>query len=456
LASVNTTELQRLDERHHVHPFTVHRDLWKAGVRVIERGEGIYLTDSDGNRIIDGMAGLWCVQVGYGRKELAQAAYDAISTLSYYNTHFQTTNPYAARLAHKLSEKTPTGLDHIFFANSGSEANDTAMKLIWFYWNQKRRPSKRAIISRMRAYHGSTVAAASLSGLEHMQVPFNLPIAGIHHIEPAPCYYEYGMGVTEEAFAERCADALERKILELGPENVAAFVGEPVMGAGGMMTPPKSYWQRVEAVCRKYDVLLWADEVICGFGRVGPWFGCQAYGFTPDVISMAKGMSSGYQPISAVALNAEIAGAITEADPILAHGYTYSGHPVACAVALRNIALIEDLDLVGPPGAATAKHFQGALAALRDHPIVGEVRGIGMLGAIEIVADKSARSRFPGAGNAGTIAKGHCIRNGAMIRSIRDTLVLAPPLVISPREIDDLVGIARKGLDLTAAELAAG
>jgi putrescine aminotransferase len=332
---VDTNYVQSLDNRHHLHPFMVHPELRAAGPRVITRGEGVYLWDSEGRRILDGMSGLWCVQLGYGVRELADAAYAALTTLPYYNLFFQTTTPWAAELAGLVADKTPADLDEVFFACSGSEANDTAIKLIWYYWNLRGRPEKKAIISRKLAYHGSTLAGASLTGLDFMQGIFDLPLPRFHHVEPPPYGYGYqAPGESEAEFAARCAQALEDKILELGPDNVAAFVGEPVMGAGGLMIPPAGYWPAVEQICRRYDVLLWSDEVICGFGRTGHWFGCQAYGYTPDLITMAKGMSSGYQPISAVALNGEIAGVITASRTEMAHGYTYSGHPVACAVAL--------------------------------------------------------------------------------------------------------------------------
>ena len=411
--------------------------------------------DSDGNRIIDGMAGLWCVQLGYGVKELADAAYETLRTLPYYNTFFQTTTPQVAELADLVAQKTPDGLDQIFFACSGSEAVDSAVKLIWYYWNIKGKPEKKAIISRNMAYHGSTTVGASLSGLPHMQGIFDLPLPRFHHISPTPYQYMFGHeGESEEAFAIRCAQSLEDKILELGPENVAAFVGEPVMGAGGLMTPPEGYWPRIEAICRKYDILLWSDEVICGFGRTGEWFGCQTYGYTPDIMTMAKGITSGYQPLSAVALNAEVADVITHAKSEMAHGFTYSGHPVACAVGIRNIQLIDEMGLVGPRGAATIEHFQKGLAAPADHPLVGETRGKGLLGAVELVKNKATKERFDPVGRAGMTCRGHCFKEGVIMRAVRDSMFLCPPLVISNDEIDEMFALVRRCLDLTARDLA--
>lgn len=449
-----TRHIQELDSQHHLHPFMVHHELREKGPRVITRGEGVYLWDSEGKKIIDGMAGLWCVNLGYGVEELARVAYETMKTLPYYNTFFQTTTPYAAELADLISKKTPKGLDQIFFACSGSESVDTAIKTIWYYWNLKGKPEKKAIISRELGYHGSTLAGASLSGLPFMQEIFDLPLPRFHHIGPTPSFYNFGRpGESEQDFAMRCARALEDKILELGPENVAAFAGEPVMGAGGLMTPPEGYWPEVERICRKYDVLLWSDEVICGFGRTGSWFGCQTYGVTPDLMTMAKGMSSGYQPISAVAFNDEIANVIIEAKSEMAHGYTYSGHPVACAVAKRNIELIDEMGLVGPRGRAAADYFQQRLAELSDHELVGETRGQGFLGAVEIVKDKTTRERFAPKGRAGMTCRTHCFEEGVIMRAVGDTMFLSPPLVISHDEIDEMFALVRRCLDLTARDL---
>lgn len=452
-----TSYYQALDNAHHLHPFSVHHALRAKKPRVISKGKGVYLWDTDGNRIIDGMAGLWCTQIGFGDEKLANVASDAIKSLSYYNAFFQTTTPAVAELGALIAEKTPADLNQLFFASSGSEANDSAIKLIWYYWNLKEQPQKKAIISRERAYHGTTIGAASLTGLPFMHGIFDLPLPNIHHIGPTPHYYEYGeIGESEEEFAKRCADALEHKILELGPENVAAFIGEPVMGAGGLMVPPKGYWQQIEAICRKYNVLLWSDEVICGFGRTGEWFGCQTYGFTPDIMTMAKGLSSGYIPISAVALNDEMANTIVQSDDEMAHGFTYSGHPVACSVALRNIQMIEEMELVGTRGEKTAQQFQHHLANLKDHPLIGDTRGVGMLGAMELVADKTTQARFQPDGSAGMICRDFCFSTGVIMRAVGDTMFLCPPLVISESELDEMFSLIRESLDKTYAALTSG
>lgn len=446
--------IQALDNRHHLHPFTVHHDLREMSPRVIERAEGVYLWDEDGNRIIDGMAGLWCTQLGYGVEALATTAYDTMKELAFYNTFFQTTTPQVAELSARLAEKTPGDLDTIFFASSGSEANDSAIKLIWYYWNLKNKPEKKQIIARAGAYHGSTIAAASLTGLPFMHDIFDLPLKRIHHIEPTPHAYEFAEpGESETDFALRCANALEAKILELGPENVAAFIGEPVMGAGGLMIPPEGYWGHIERICRKHDVLLWSDEVICGFGRTGNWFGCQTYGFQPDIITMAKGITSGYIPLSAVALNDEIANTIIEADSEMAHGFTYSGHPVACAVALKTIELIEEMDLVGARGQATAEAFRNHLTALNDHPLIGQTRSSGLLGAMELVADKNDQTRFEPVGQAGAACRTHCFDKGVVMRAVGDTMFLSPPLVITESELDEMFALIRASLDATYEDL---
>lgn len=449
-----TNHIREMDSTNHLHPFTTHHDLREKGPRVITHAEGVYIYDSEGNRILDGMAGLWCVQIGYGNEELARVAYDTLKKLSYYNLFFQTTTPYAAELATLVASKTPPGLDQILFSSSGSEANDGALKLIWYYWNLMGKPNKKAIISRQRAYHGSTVAGASLSGLPFMQGIFDLPLPRFHHIGPTPCYYQYGHeGESEREFGLRCARALEEKILELGPENVAAFVGEPVMGAGGLMTPPEGYWPEIERLCRKYDILLWSDEVICGFGRTGSWFGCQTYGFTPDIMTMAKGMSSGYQPMSAVALGSRMSAPIIHSNSEMAHGYTYSGHPVGCAVSIRNIELLEEMGLVGARGASACRRFQSHLKALEAHPLVGETRGVGLLGAIELVKNKSTKERYSATGATGVLCRSHCFNSGVVMRAVGETMFLCPPLVITDSEIDELFTLVKRALDLTLRDI---
>ncbi len=449
-----TRHIQELDNAHHLHPFTTHHALRKKNPRVIVGADGVYIKDSEGVKILDAMSGLWCVNLGYGRDELVEAGRKALDENPYYNTFFQTTTPPAAVLAQKIAEKTPGDLDHIFFASSGSEANDTGIKLIWYYNNLKGRPNKKAIISRKSAYHGSTIMAASLTGLSGMHEKFDCPRPGFHHIEPTPCAYRFAEpGESEEDFASRCAQALEDKILELGADNVAAFIGEPIMGAGGLMVPPTGYWQKIRAICDKYDVILWADEVICGFGRTGSWFGSQTYDFQPDMLTMAKGLSNGYQPISALALNDEIGHTLINADYEMAHGYTYSGHPVAASVAIKTLELYETTGAIGEAGAEHSDYFQARIRELADHPIVGEVRGVGFLGAVELVSDKDSKSRFQPDGSAGYACREHCFSSGLIARAVGDVMIMAPPLVISKSEIDELYEKLRSCLDKTWNDL---
>ncbi len=456
LKNYDKDALRELDSAHHLHPFTDHKALTgEGGSRIITRADGCYVWDADGNKILDGMAGLWCVNVGYGREELAKAAYDQMVHLPYYNTFFKTTTPPTAELAGELSKLLPDGFDMIFFNNSGSEANDTVYRLVRRYWALKGKPEKSVFISRWNGYHGSTVVAASLGGMAGMHEQLGLPLPGFEHIMQ-PHWFSEGGDMDREAFGLKAAQALEDKILELGPENVAAFIGEPVQGAGGVVIPPDNYWPEINRICRKYDVLLVCDEVICGFGRTGSWFGHETFGIEPDLIPMAKGLSSGYLPISAVGVGARVAGAFRDEDGEFAHGYTYSGHPAACAVALKNIEIIRREGLVEKVRDVTGPHLAKALQRLADHPLVGEVRSVGLLGAYELVADKAARTRFEPAGRAGTICRDHCFANNAVMRACGDTMVMSPPLTIEPDEIDALVEVARTALDATAKELGAG
>ena len=447
-----TKHWQEIDALHHIHPFTDTAALNKKGVRVIVKADGINLWDSEGHKLIDGMSGLWCVNVGYGRTELAEAAYEAMKTLPYYNSFFQTTNPYVTELAAKIASLLPAGLSRIVFANSGSEANDTALKLIRYYWNLQGKPQKKIHISREYAYHGVTMAAASLSGLTPMHPQFDLPLAGL---EKVPTVYWYGLGEGKDPneYGLEVARKLEEKILELGPDRVASFSAEPIHGAGGLMFPPDSYWPEIQRICRKYDVLLHIDEVITGFGRTGEWFGSQTFGIAPDVMTMAKGISSGYQPISAVALGPRMGDAIATSNEELVHGFTWSGHPVACAVSLKNLEIIEREKLVDRVRDDIGPYFQAKIRELQSHPLVGEVRGKGLLGAIELVKDKTKRTFFDRDMDVGTQCRNHCFANGLVMRAIRDTMVLAPPMIVKREEVDEIVRIARRCFDLTAKDL---
>ncbi len=449
-----TAHWRALDAAHHVHPFSDTAALNREGARVIVKADGVYLWDSDGARLIDAMSGLWCVQVGYGNGELAEAGYEALLTLPYYNHFFKTTNPWTVELAAKLASLLPDGHDHVLFANSGSEANDTALKLIRYYWNLKGNPEKKIHLSREYAYHGVTMAAASLSGLTPMHPQWDLPLAGFEKV-PAPYWFgakAAGYGdIGPEEFGALMAQKLEERILELGADRVASFSAEPIQGAGGLIFPPASYWPDVQRICRKYDVLLHLDEVITGFGRTGEWFGADTYAIAPDIMTMAKGLSSGYQPISAISLGARMGETILNANEELVHGYTYSGHPVASAVALRNLEVIERLGLVSRVRRTIGPYFQRRLReTFENHPLVGDVRGVGLLAAIELVPNKPERSFFPRDADVGTHCRNYCFKNGLVMRAIRDTMVLAPPLVINEAEVDEIVTKAKDAIDRTA------
>ena len=456
LRNYDIAELRRLDVAHHLPAQTDYKlQAELGGSRIITRAQGCHITDGDGNVILDAMAGLWCVQVGYGREELAAAAYDQMLELPYYNTFFKTAAPTTVMLATKISELLGGNLSHVFFNNSGSEAIDTVLRLARYYWQVKGEPERNVIIARVNGYHGSTIAGASLGGMKAMHDQGGPWVPGIEHVMQP---YPFGEGFDEapEDFAARAADAIEQRILEVGPERVAAFVGEPVQGAGGVIIPPESYWPKVEAICRKYGILLVCDEVICGFGRLGRWFGFQHYGVKPDLVSMAKGLSSGYLPISAVGVADQIVEALREKGGDFVHGYTYSGHPTAAAVALKNIEIMEREDLVRRTASDSGPYLAKALARLAEHPLVGETRSLGLIGAVEIVCEKGTNKRFGGvAGNAGPLVRDRCIAGGLMVRAVRDTIVMSPPLVISHAEIDQMVGIIAKALDDAAPELRA-
>lgn len=450
------TELRRLDVAHHLpaqSDYKLHRDL--GGSRMIVRAEGCTIYDAEGHAMLDGMGGLWCVNVGYGRQELAEVAYAQMKELPFYHSFFKTATAPAVQLAAKLADKLGGHLQHIFFNNSGSEANDTAFRLARHYWALRGQPERKVIISRWNAYHGSTVAGASLGGMKMMHAQGDLPIPGISHVMQ-PYGFNEGFGEDPGKFAERAANAVEERILEIGPEKIAAFIGEPVQGAGGVIIPPEGYWPRVDAILKKYGILLIQDEVICGFGRLGTWFGFQHFGVKPDIVSMAKGLSSGYLPIAATAVSTEIVSVLREHGGDFVHGYTYSGHPTCAAVALRNLEIIEREHLVEHCKNDLALYLAMALRRLDDHPLVGEARSLGLIGAVEIVSKKGTNERFTGKeGNSGWIVRDACIRNGLMVRAIRDSLVMCPPLIVTHAEIDRIVDTIAKSLNETEATLRA-
>ena len=438
---------QGMDSAHHLHPFTDHKSLHAIGVRVITGSDGIFLHDSKGNRILDGMAGLWCVNLGYSRRELVEAAAAQMTNLPYYNTFFKTTNQPAASLAQRLAKITPDGLSHAFFACSGSEAVDTALRLSRVYWQTVGKPNKKIIIGREYGYHGSTTLGASAGGMVDMhRQAGDLP--NFVQVMP-PYWYGYGGQMSPAEFGVYAAKQLEDKIKSLGADNIAAFIGEPLQGAGGVIIPPETYWPEVNRICKENDILLIADEVICGFGRTGKMFGSDYFGIKPDMMTMAKAITSGYVPLSAVMVGDRVADVFINDIGEFYHGFTYSGHPVACAVALANLDIIEREGLVARAekmGEVLREKLRDALA---DHPMVGEIRGIGLIGAIELTADKRTRKFFEKSGRVGTICRDHCIENGLIMRAVRDSLVFSPPLIISHDEIDTMVALAQKSIDQT-------
>ncbi len=443
--------LQKLDAEHHLHPFNDNAALAKKGTRILTRGEGVYVWDAEGHKLLDAFAGLWCVNIGYGRKEMGAVAARQMTELAYYNSFFGCTTEPTVRLAAKIAELTPADLNHAFFTNSGSEANDTILRMVRHFWAVQDQPQKNIVIGRHNGYHGSTVAGASLGGMKGMHKQGGLPIPDIHHIDP-PFWFGDGGDLDPEEYGLIAARRLEQKILELGPERVAAFIGEPIMGAIGVWIPPQSYWPEIERICRHYDVLLIADEVICGFGRTGEWFGSQYFGFTPDIMPIAKGLSSGYIPIGAVMFNDRVAGVLAEKGGELAHGYTYSGHPVCAAVALENIRILEDEKIVERVKHDTGPYLQQRWRELAAHPLVGEARIAGLVGAIELVPNKPSREPFAERGQVGSRCRDIALGNGLILRATNDAMLLSPPLIISRNEIDELMEKIHNSLDQTAAE----
>ena len=452
LSTHTTTDWQALDTAHFLHPFTDHKALHATGSRIIERADGIYLWDSDGNRILDGMAGLWCVNVGYGRSELVEAARQQMQDLPYYNAFFQTAHPPVIELSQLLSEVTPERLNHAFFTNSGSEANDTVVRMARYYWSLLGQPDKQIIISRNNAYHGSTMAGASLCGMPHIHSQGGLPIPGIVHIGQ-PYWYREGGDRSPDDFGLDVARELEQKIEELGEHRVAAFIAEPIQGAGGVIVPPETYWPEIVEICRRYQILLVADEVICGFGRTGQWFGSDTYSIPCDLMPIAKGLSSGYLPIAAVMVADHVARVIIEEGGEFFHGMTYSGHPTACAVASANIRILRDEGIIDQVGNDTGPYLQQCWQTLADHPLVGEARGVGFLGALELVKVKETREIFDPPGRAGILCRDAALKNGLIMRAVGDSMIISPPLIMSRDQINDLIALASKSLDDTLIAL---
>jgi 4-aminobutyrate--pyruvate transaminase len=447
--------LARSDISYQLHSYANAEEHRRQGPCIMERGDGIYVFDTTGKRYIEGMSGLWSVAVGFSEPRLAEAARRQMECLPFYHTFGHKANVPSIRLAEKLIGLTEGRMAQAFFVNSGSEANDTIVKMVWYYNNALGRPKKKKIIAREGGYHGVTVAAASLTGLPYLHKDFDLPLPQIRHVRRPHWYHEAQPGESESAFADRLANELEALIQAEGPDTVAAFIGEPIMGAGGVIVPPESYWQKIQAVCRKHDVLVIADEVITGFGRTGQMFASGLFGITPDFMTLSKQITSSYQPLAAVLINQHVASVITHHSGELGtfgHGYTASGHPVATAVALENIAIIEERDLVGN-AARCGEILQRRLRALTDHPLVGEVRGVGLIGAVELVSDKAARAPFDPPGSMGARVVQQAQENGLILRGVKDSIAFCPPLIISEKQVGEMADLFARSLDEVARTL---
>ena len=456
-SSLTTEEIQALDSAHFLHPFTDFKDLASQGARVIDRGEGIFVWDSEGHKLCDAMSGLWCVNVGYGRRELADAAHQQMMKLPFYNSFFQTTNEPAARLAARLASLAPKvgdrSFNHVFFSSSGSEGNDSNVRMVRRYWDLLGQPQRKVIISRVNSYHGSTIAGASLGGMSAMHAQGDLPIPNIEHIEQ-PYFFENGLpGETVDAFGVRAAGWLEEKILALGPERVAAFIAEPIQGAGGVIVPPGTYWPEIQRIVDKYGVLLISDEVICAFGRLGHWFAYEKFGYKPDLVTFAKAVTSGYIPLGGVMVGNRVAEVLIEKGGEFAHGYTYSGHPVACAVALANIDIMEREQLPQRVNGEVGAYFARRYVELNEHPLVGGAEACGFVAGLLLLKEPSTNERFSEDAGVGMMCRKHCFENGLIMRAVGDRMIIAPPLTLSINEIDELMRLIRIALDLTLDEL---
>ncbi|MEX0709100.1 MAG: aminotransferase [Woeseia sp.] len=448
--SLTTADWRELDRSHHLHPFTDLHAYSASGGRIISRAEHIYIYDSDGNEILDGMSGLWCCNLGYTQPAIVTAVAEQLARLPYYNSFFNCSNEPAVALARELSDVTPGPFNHFFFTSSGSEANDTNIRIVHRYYELMDQPDKKHIISRHGAYHGSTIAAASLGGMPHMHKQIT-KLDYVHHVEQ-PYWFKDGGDMTPDEFGLQAARSIEDKIDELGEGRVAAFIAEPIQGAGGVIVPPASYWPAVQKICRERDILFISDEVICGFGRTGSWFGCETYDLEPDLLTFAKGVTAGYQPLGGVAVSDKVSDVLTAGGGEFAHGYTYSGHPAACAAALATIDILREQNIVKQVADDVGRYFGQEVKKLSDHPVVGEVRTTGMLAAFELVRDKNTREPLAPK-NAGAIAcRDAAVQKNLMVRAVADAIISAPPLVCTIDEIDLLIERLTKALDQTAAD----
>jgi putrescine aminotransferase len=442
-------EWQELDSSHYLHPFTDYKDLGEKKSRIITRADDVYIYDVDGNRILDGMSGLWCVNAGYGRDELVDAAEKQMRELPYYNSFFQCANPPSIELSRMLQEVTQPQLNHAFYTGSGSEAIDTLIRIVRRYWELMDQPERQIVIARENAYHGSTIGGTSLGGMKLQRAQGGMLVPGIEHIEQ-PYWFGSDRSLTPDEFGLQAARALERKIEEMGADKVAAFVAEPIQGAGGVIIPPETYWPEIQRICNDCGVLLVTDEVICGFGRLGEWFGADYYGVRPDLITFAKGVTSGYLPLGGVMVGDRVSDVLIDKGGEFFHGFTYSGHPAACAVAIENIRIIQREKLVDYVRDDIGPYLQEKWHTLSEHPLVGETRMVGLMGALELVKNKSPLELFDKDDGVGTKCRDLSVNNGLVMRAVGETMVVAPPLILTHDQADELVEKAWKCLDLTA------
>jgi putrescine aminotransferase len=443
-----TTALRQMDQSHHLHPFTDLHEYAQHGGRIVSKAEHIYITDSEGHRMLDGMSGLWCCNLGYSQQGIVDAVYQQMQELPYYNNFFQCSNQPAVELAKALVDVTPARFNHVFFTNSGSEANDTNIRLIHRYFDLLGKPGKKHIISRKNAYHGSTIAAASLGGMSGMHKQAR-GLDYVHHINQ-PHWFEEGGELDPDTFGTQVARELEAMIDKLGEGKVAAFIAEPVQGAGGVIIPPDTYWPEIQRICNERDILLIADEVICGFGRTGQWFGSETYGIEPDLMTFAKAVTNGYMPLGGVMVGDKVADVLLSGGGEFTHGLTYSGHPAACAAGLATLKILKDTNVIETAATTVAPHFQTRLREFEDHPIVGQVRGKGMFAAIELVSNKTTRERLASDSAGALYCRNSANANGLMVRQTGDAMITAPPLICNTDEIDILIDKLGVALDETA------
>ena len=444
-----TKALQELDAAHHWHPFSDMKSLNAEGSRVITSADGVWLTDSNGNKILDGMAGLWCVQVGHGRSEITEAVTKQMNELAYYNTFFKTTHPPAIALSEKLAKLAPDHINTVFYCSSGSEANDTVFRMVRTYWDKMGKPDKKVIIGRWNGYHGSTLAGTSLGGMKAMHAQGDLPVSGVHHIDQ-PYWFGEGQDMSPEDFGVHVARKLGEAIDQIGEDRVAAFIAEPIQGAGGVIIPPETYWPEIKRILEERDILFVSDEVICGFGRLGEWFGSSYYGVKPDLMPIAKGLTSGYLPMGGVLVSNRVVEGLMLAGDDFNHGYTYSGHPVCAAAALANLEIIEREGLVDRVKTDIGPYLKERWLKLGEHELVGEARMTGLVGALELVPDKkNPTKKFSDVGVPGTLCRDVSFEHGMVMRAVRDSMIISPPLVLSHEEADHLVATAEKTLNDT-------